>query len=348
MSKVTENILSILDAEIGENARSLGVAGYLNTGIAELNESVNGSIDGGFPMGRLIEIFGPASCGKTFLATMMMKSAQEAGGIAGFSDHERSFEPVLARSLGLDLDPSKFRYVRPQTFEESIEIAVKFCEVVRKNKLIPKEAPLIWVFDSVASMVPHSKLFDSDGSRRDIGSYKMNDKLALAMSCSQSYPVLAQFCEDNNMMALLLNQTRLKPGLVFGDPTTTPGGQAAEFYTSVRLSIGRKMIYAGTGPNKDAVGFEITSKAVKNKVARPFKTAKWNVIFNDGLGVQIDQVATNLDFADKLGLLKKSGKRYIWEDGSPIYLKALIKKLKKEDNGLEKIMKLIRDSKVKS
>ena len=217
---------------IGENAEQVGIKNWLTTGVPELDKALSAKYEGGgIPGGRVIEIFGPASSGKTFIATMIMKAAQEAGGIAGFSDHERSFDPGLAQSLGMETDPNTglFVYKRPQTFEESIQIAVTFAEQVRKRKLIPDDAPLVWVFDSVASMIPHDKLYDEKGNRRAAGDYNMRDKLALATATSQSYPILAQFAEDYNMTVLLLNQIRMKPGVMFGDPTCLHGNVKVPF-----------------------------------------------------------------------------------------------------------------------
>lgn len=229
MSK--SKLAAALAGIIGENAEQVGIKNWLDTGIPELNKALSGSYGDGIPGGRVIEIFGPASSGKTFIATMIMKAAQQAGGIAGFSDHERSFEPKLAASLGLEIDPNvgNFIYKRPQTFEESMQIAVTFCEQVRKQKLIPDDAPLVWVFDSIASMIPHDKLYDEKGNRRKAGDYNMRDKLALAAATSQTYPIVAQFAEDYNMTVLLLNQIRTKPGVMFGDPTCLHGKTKVPF-----------------------------------------------------------------------------------------------------------------------
>lgn len=336
-----DSISDILDKEIGVNALSIGVQGYLDSGIPELNYAVSGDYKKGFPVGRVIEIFGPASCGKTFLATMMMIAAQKAGGVAGFSDHERSFEPILAQSLGLDMDKNKFRYVRPRTFEESVDIAVRTCEILRTKKALDPSKPMIWVFDSVASMIPHSKLFDDKGNRREIGDYNMRDALSLAKACSQSYPTLAQWAEDYNMTVLLLNQIRTKPGVMYGDPTTTPGGHAAEFTASIRINIGKKEISNGKkGDDKEVLGFEITSNCIKNKVARPFRKAKWQVRFNEGLGVCVDQIGTNLDFMIRKGLIEKDGTRVVWE-GKKVYQSVLEAELKADPNGAEKLLALL-------
>jgi recombination protein RecA len=330
-----------LEGIIGGNAKRVGIKNWMSTGIPELDAALSGRFDdGGVPGGRMIEIFGPASSGKTFLATMIMKAAQDAGGIAGFSDHERSFEPLLAASLGMNVgeDEGNFVYKRPETFEESIQTAMAFCEGVRKNKLIPDEAPLVWVFDSVASMVPYDKLYDDKGKRRT-DRINMKDKLALATATSQNYPQLAQFAEDYNMTVILLNQIRMKPGVMYGDPTTTPGGNAAEYYASIRISLGRKMITNGEkdADKKQTLGQEITANVVKNKVTRPFQRAKWRVMYNmTGFGATVDVVGSTLDFLVRKDLLPRDGKYIIWE-GKKLYQSQVETKLQADPDAMKKL-----------
>lgn len=339
---------SFLDDIIGENAEHIGIRNWLDTGIPELNVALSGDIDKGVPGGRLIEIYGPESSGKTFLATMIMISAQKAGGIAGFSDHERSFERTLAQNLGLSLQSNQFRLVKPQTFEESVDIAVTFCDLVRKKGAIPEEAPLVWVFDSIAAMIPHSKLFNEKGERRPVGDHNMRDKLALAASCSQSMPILAQFAEDNNMTVILLNQQREKPGVMYGSPITTPGGNAVKYYSSTRLAIGKKEITNGKkGEDKEIQGFECGVTAIKNKAARYGRKARWKVVYGQEGGIEVDVIATNVDFAIRQGLIEKSGTRVEWE-GSKIYEKQLVQKLKADPNGHQKIMDLLRSGEIEA
>lgn len=336
-------LAAALEGVIGKNATRVGIKNWMTTGIPELDAALSGMFEkGGIPGGRMIEIFGPASSGKTFLATMIMRAAQQMGGIAGFSDHERSFEPVLAESLGLCIDPDvgNFVYKKPETFEESILLAMHFCEQVRKLKLIPDDAPLVWVFDSVASMVPYDKLYDDKGKRR-VDRINMKDKLALATATSQNYPQLAQFAEDYNMTVILLNQVRMKPGVMYGDPTTTPGGQAAEFYASIRISLGRKMITNGeTGDKKETLGQEITANIVKNKVTRPFQKAKWRVMYNmSGFGAKVDVVGSTIDFLVRKDLLPRDGKYIVWE-GKKLYQSQLEAKLQAEP--VDDVMKKLR------
>lgn len=332
----------MLDNMLGENAEASKVKGWIDTGIAETNFMVGSDHEKGLPQGRVIEIFGPSGSGKTFLATQAMAAVQKQGGIAFFSDHERSFDPALAESLGLDLSPNKFRHLKPETFEDSVDLMWSTAQKLRKAGL-DMDIPCIWVFDSVAAMIPKQKLYDDDGNYREVGSFKMNDSLSLAKSCSQSYPTLKMFAEDCNFCVLLLNQIRMKPGVMYGDPTTTPGGQAAEFYADVRISLGKSDITEGKGKDKKHLGFEIKAKCIKNKVARPHRSSSWKILFNEHkLGVTIDQVATNLDYLIRLGLVEKSGNRIVWE-GKKLYPKQLIALLKVDPKGNDKLLKILKD-----
>ena len=340
---VSEAMADILDDTIG-NMESNGnkVPGWLDTGFPELNIALSGSAKRGIPMSRMIEIFGAASCGKTFLSTMVMKSAQEADGIAFFADHERSFDPELAKQLGLSVDDkNKFRWLKPETFEASVDLCIAVAKKLRRAGL-PMEKPIVWVFDSVASMVPHAKIYDDKGKERDVGDYNMRDKLSLASATSQAYPMLAQVAADYNVTVLLLNQIRIDPMQMFGDPKTTPGGKAAEFYCSIRLSLGKRDVSSGTGKDKQVVGALVTAKAIKNKVTRPFLTASWAVRFTAD-SAEVDYIGTNLDFLIRAGIVKKEGTRVEWE-GKKMYQSQVEQLLREDPNGHKKLMGLLDDA----
>lgn len=342
MSLSAEDLMSDLSSVLGENAKATSIRGWLDTHLPELNWVIGGKYERGGPQGRMIEIFGPASAGKTFIATMLMRSVQEQKGIAFFSDHERSFSPEFAQTLGLSLDPAQFRHMKPQTFEDSIEAFIKVVRLVR-NKGLPMEVPLIWVFDSVAAMIPRAKLMDDKGEVRKDADFNMRDKLALATCCSQNYPILKAFAEDYNCTVLILNQIRINPGQMFGDPTVTPGGSAAEFYADVRLSLGRKNITNGKkGPEQEVLGFEITAKSVKNKIARPFREARWQVRFDDLVGARVDAISTNLDFLIRRGIIPKDGTGRIEWEGKRVYVSAVLKELQDDPvAGNERLLKLV-------
>ncbi|MBE0438108.1 MAG: recombinase RecA [Methylomicrobium sp.] len=192
----------------GENDTVQNVRLWLDTGFPPLNKAISGKYDGGLPVTRIVEIFGPESSGKTMIATKAMIQAQQMGGIAMFNDHERSFDNKIANRIGLLTDEdAPWIFKTPETFESSVTETIKIAKAVREGKLIDPEAPIVVVYDSLASMVPKSKM------AKEVDEQGMNDSLALAKACSAVFPVLAQFAQKYNMLILLLNQTRQKPGV---------------------------------------------------------------------------------------------------------------------------------------
>lgn len=314
---------------IGENDEQQEVTVWLDTGFPPLNYAIGGAYNRGLPGGRIVEMFGPPSSGKTAIATNAMKSAQQQGGIACFMDHENSFDVGLAVGLGLDVTPGRYVYKAPTTFEESVDMAVKLAKVVREKKLIQPEAPILVVFDSLASMIPQSKFADNKGNERDTSSYGMHDNTALARCTSSAFPVLAQFCQKLNMTMLFLNQEREKPGVAYGDPTTTPGGKAPEFYASVRIKLSRSMLKDKA--SGEVQGQDIKAVCRKNKVNRPFLEATWRFTFQeDGTG-KFDVAFSLVEHMKDKGLFELAGNYIVWE-GKKYYPAAFAKKV--EDEGL--------------
>lgn len=308
-----------MEALIGGNDEQTTVTHWLNTGYPPLNHVLSGRYDGGMPCGRIVEMFGPPSAGKTAISTEVMKAAQAAGGIAGFMDHERSFDQRLAVKAGLDTSPGRFIFKTPKTFEESIALCIKVGQHVRQKKLIDEHAPIAWVFDSLASMVPAQKM------EKDVDAYNMNDTTALARVTSAVFPAFAQWVEELGIMALFLNQMRTKPGVVYGDPTTTPGGDSPKFYASIRVQLGAKRLKKGD----EILGQEIGCKVIKNKVARPFQTASWKFMFQpDGTG-KFDTIGSLLDFMVANKLIEASGSRIQW-DGKSLFRSQAIAIIEKE------------------
>ena len=310
------------EKEFGSNDEESSVAIWLDTGFKPLNRAISGDFEKGLPVGRIVEMYGDESCGKTAIATSAMAACQKAGGIPMFFDHERSFQAIHAEGLGLDLDKSRFIFRKPETFEQSITMALKMAKTIRDGKMIADDAPLVAVFDSLASMVPKSKIDkDSDG-------YSMHDNLALAAATSAVFPALSQLAEKYQMLMLFLNQTRTKPGVMFGDPTTTPGGKSPKFYASVRIQLGRAKLsekIAGSDKKK-FVGQEITANVIKNKISRPFETAKWQFRFREDGSGYFDVVGSTIDYLCEEKILKK-GTRITWTNGKTYYRSELINKI---------------------
>lgn len=344
MSKL-EDAVKILNGVIGENDDSSTVHQYLDTGFPPLNFASSNSWTGGLPVGRIIEIAGPPSAGKTAIATRAMAAAQKMGGVAGFMDHERSFSTILAPRLGLDVTPGRFIFKKPRTFEESMGIFQLACSTIREKKLIAKDAPICWVFDSLAAMVPQSVLTDSKGKERKAEDRNMNDNTALARATSAHFPALAMLTEEYNVCTIFLNQLRTKIGVMFGDPRKTTGGDSPAFYFSQRIWLGSSQIKVGT----DVTGTEVTGKFVKNKVSRPFMEASWRFMFQqDGTG-RFDAERSLVEFlndnkcfpeTDADGKAPKQG-FVIWE-GKQIARETLARKIEAEGEiGFAKLKALL-------
>jgi RecA/RadA recombinase/intein/homing endonuclease len=260
----------------------------------------------------------------TWLATQAMIAAQRVGGVAGFHDHERSFVSAVAERLGLDLTPGRFFFKTPESYEQSVVHFIKATTAVREAKVLDPKTPLCWVFDSLASMVPQQRI------AKDATELNMNDTTALARLTSTTFPSIAQIAEKNNVLVLVLNQIRLKPGVVYGDPTTTPGGNAPKYYASVRIQLAASRLMKDEGGEKVMIGQEVTARCVKNKIARPFVTAKWRFLFGeDGVG-RFDVAGSLLEFALAKKLLKTSGSRVEWIDGKTYFKGQLAQKIETE------------------
>lgn len=314
-----------LDKITGGNDSAIEVKHWLDTGFSPLNMAIGGAYDKGMPVGRIVEMFGPESSGKTAIANQVMISAQKAGGIAMFNDHERSFVESLSEKQGLVIGKgAPFIFKTPDSFEESVTNTIKIAKAVRENKIIDPEAPFVAVFDSLASMIPKSKL------AKDVDEQGMNDSLALAKACSAVFPTLNLYAEKLNMLILILNQEREKPGVMFGDPRTTPGGKAPKFYASVRIQLGKSIIKGTVRGKSRPIGQEVTCKVVKNKVSRPFEEAKWKFMFMDDGSGHFDVTASMVDYLIEEGVLKQPGKFVEWTDGSKHARKSLVKKIDAE------------------
>lgn len=335
---VANDILSALDGILGdENAKDTH-HGFLDTGLPMLNKALSGGYKRGFVQSKVIEVYGPSSSGKTLLATMAMKAAQEQGGIAFFADHERSFEPHFAEQLGLNTDRTAFRHLHPKTFEDSVDLMVETVEAVRNAGF---DKPLIWVFDSIASMIPQSKFFDDKGNRRKVGTYKMNDGMALAKCTSQYMPVIKVTAADHNCTVLMLNQTGKNPGVMFGDPTVTKGGEAPAYYADSRIALIKKELVTGSGKDKESVGVEITATITKNKLTRPGSKTKWRMRY-EGLTTQVDRVDSMVEYCVEQGFIAKNGTRVDW-DGKKLYQSKLVEELKSDPDGWDKLLTLLPD-----
>jgi protein RecA len=275
--KSAADIADEFDKSLGGNDASATVTHFIDTGYMPLNDIISGKqADGGLPQGRLIEVYGPSSAGKTALATAWMAQAQAMGGAAGFRDWERSFnQDVAANGFKLDLTPPYWSYKKPRTWEEGNMQAAAYAQWLREKGVIHPEAPILIVLDSIASAVPMS----SAGKAMD--ELTMNDTTALARVTSTTLKSMAIVAEDYNTTFLYLNQIRTRPGVVYGDPTTTPGGGAMEYYSTVRMSLARDKIVKQVAGAKEFVGQDIKIKCQKSKITKPFQECKIRLSFTD-------------------------------------------------------------------
>lgn len=320
---------------LGDTASaSFEVTHFCDTGFAPLNKIVSGDFDKGFPVGRVIEMFGPPSSGKTAIATNVMADAIRQGGFAMFMDHERSFDITFAQKLGLETDSGRFAHLMPETLEESFTKAIHAAKEIRDKELIEPDAPIVAVFDSLAAMIPRSK------SEKELTELTMADSLALAKAASSVLPSVNLYSQKYNMMVLILNQIRENPGVSYGDPTRTPGGKAPGFYASVRVSLRSSSIVAKEEGAKEKVGQTITATAIKSKLTRPFQQCSWNFLYQEDGSGMFDVTGGLIDYLVDEGKLEKKGGRIVY-NGTSYWRSALIDHIN-ENKLVDELNKLCR------
>jgi recombination protein RecA len=283
-----DDTLKAIQMKFGEGAiMKMGDAPRVN-----LNVIPTGSVGldmalgvGGIPRGRIVEIFGPESSGKSTLASHIVAEAQKLGGICAYIDAEHAMDPEYTKKLGVKTN--ELLISQPDTGEQALEIVES---LVRTGKID------VIVVDSVAALTPKDEI------EGDMGAYHVGKQARLM---SQALRKLTAIVAKSKTVVIFINQIRMQIGVMFGNPETTPGGKALKFYTSVRLDI-RKIAQIKKG--EEVVGSRTRVKVVKNKVAAPFKQTEFDIIYNEGISKEGEIIA----LGEKFGILQKSGNSYAY------------------------------------
>ena len=298
MGNNNEDKLRALDAALGQIEKQYGKGAVMKLGDSAANMNVEtiptGSLSldialglGGVPKGRIIEVYGPESSGKTTVALHMVAEVQKRGGIAGFIDAEHALDPAYAKNIGVDIE--NLYISQPDNGEQALEIT---------EQLVRSGALDVVVVDSVAALLPRSEL-EGEMGESSVG--------VIARLMSQALRKLAGTVSRTNCIVVFINQLREKIGVMYGNPETTPGGRALKYFSSVRIDVRRIEALKSGG---EIIGNRTRAKVVKNKVAPPFREAEFDIMYGEGISL----IGELIDLGVKLDLIDKAGAWYTYGD----------------------------------
>eukprot|EP00208_Stichococcus_sp_RCC1054_P007529 CAMPEP_0206134472 /NCGR_PEP_ID=MMETSP1473-20131121/26_1 /ASSEMBLY_ACC=CAM_ASM_001109 /TAXON_ID=1461547 /ORGANISM="Stichococcus sp, Strain RCC1054" /LENGTH=443 /DNA_ID=CAMNT_0053526079 /DNA_START=257 /DNA_END=1588 /DNA_ORIENTATION=+ len=291
-AKALESVMKDVNSRFGKGSlMKMGsqpdkVVDYISCGALTLDVALGG----GFPKGRIVEVFGPESSGKTTLAMNAIAAVQRDGGTAALIDAEHAFDPVYSKRAGVDID--NMFMCQPDSGEMALEVV---------DQLVRSSAVDIIVVDSVAALVPRAEI------EGEIGAVQVGAQARLMSHALRKITANASKC---NCTVLFLNQLRYKVGVIYGNPEITSGGNALKFYASVRLEVRRKTTIKGPGTNAEDIGIRVKAKVLKNKCAAPYKMAEFDIMFGSGISSE----GCIFDAAEAVGILSRKGSWYSYMD----------------------------------
>jgi recombination protein RecA len=320
---------------------------YLDTGYPPLNKILSGDYKKGLPSGQIAMIAGESACGKTMISTQLMISAQKQGGFAAFFDYERQYQKELAIKQGLIVDDddedAPFRYYKPKTFEDGVTRAIKLAKLIRENEVIPSDAPIVFIFDSLHAMVPQSK-FDNvhgkEGAIKKGGRLSMHDNYALSAATSAWMPMLSTEFDTYGVTAVFINQVRIQTDTYGNETYKFPGGDAAYFYASTVLVLKAKNFWEGKGDAKKLIYKDITCLTEKSRNTVPFQNVHWDFVFDDKGNGNFDVIGGYTHYLLDIGAIETAGAWIKFMGKSIQGRENVIDYFRKSEDGLKELLEI--------